>query len=142
MFDTIVVGVDGSPHAERAVQVAGQLARAVGDKVVVIHERETYPGGGIGPVVIETLADATKLVDGYVDELTEAGVAATGEVHRAMNSRVGHALLEQVERHSAGLLVVGTRGCSDVTSLVLGSVAHDVVHLAHLPVLVVPDQKR
>ena len=40
MFETIVLAVDGSEHAERAVSVAGEIARRFGGEVVVLHVRE------------------------------------------------------------------------------------------------------
>jgi nucleotide-binding universal stress UspA family protein len=141
MFDAIVVGVDDSTHADQAVRVAGQLARATGDTVVVVHERDVYPGGRGGPVALETMADATAVVDRRVAQLVAAGVPASGEVQRGFGPPVGRALLDAAERHGAGLLVVGTRGRSDVASMILGSVAHEVIQHARIPVLVVPDEK-
>ena len=39
--------------------------------------------------------------------------------------------------HEAGMIVLGSRGRSNLTALLLGSVAHKVIHLADRPVLVV-----
>ena len=38
----------------------------------------------------------------------------------------------------ADLIVTGRRGRGDLAELVIGSVSHDLVHLASLPVVVVP----
>jgi K+-sensing histidine kinase KdpD len=51
---------------------------------------------------------------------------------------MGGTLIEVAKSHQAGLIVVGTRGRSNVKSVLLGSVAHDVVCKSPLPVLVVP----
>jgi K+-sensing histidine kinase KdpD len=51
---------------------------------------------------------------------------------------MGGTLIEVAKSHQAGLIVVGTRGRSNVKSVLLGSVAHDVVGKSPLPVLVVP----
>jgi nucleotide-binding universal stress UspA family protein len=51
---------------------------------------------------------------------------------------MGGTLIEVAKSHQAGLIVVGTRGRSNVKAVLLGSVAHDVVRKCPLPVLVVP----
>jgi nucleotide-binding universal stress UspA family protein len=61
-------------------------------------------------------------------------------VHRELEIGIGGALIDVALGHQAGLIVVGTRGRSDVTSMLLGSVAHEVVHKSTLPVLVVPEK--
>ena len=49
-------------------------------------------------------------------------------------------LVDVALSHQAGLIVVGTRGRSNVMSMLLGSVAQEVVHKSPLPVLVVPEK--
>ncbi len=73
-------------------------------------------------------------------QLAAAGVPATGEMHRELEVGIGGALIDVAKSHQAGLIVVGTRGRSNVTSMLLGSVAHEVVHKSTLPVLVVPEK--
>ena len=43
MFDTILVAVDGSKPAEKAVELAARIAKADGDAIVVVHVTESLP---------------------------------------------------------------------------------------------------
>ncbi len=139
MFGTIVVGVDESGHADHAVQAVTRIAAATGDKVVVFHGVVLHANRA-KPFTTETHDQGQQVVDRYVKQLTDAGVTATGEVHRELEIGVGGALIDTAVNNQAGLLVVGTRGRSNLASMLLGSVAHDVVHKSPLPVLVVPEK--
>ncbi len=139
MFGTIVVGVDESGHADHAVQTVAKIAAATKDKVVVFHGVVVHHAKA-SPYTTETSDDAQHLVDRYVAQLAASGVSATGEVHRELEIGIGGGLIDVAINHQAGLLVVGTRGRSDLTSMLLGSVAHEVVHKSPLPVLVVPEK--
>ncbi len=139
MFGTIVVGVDESGHADHAVQAVARMAAETGDAVLVFHGVVLHPSRA-QPYTTETRDDAQLLVDRYVKQLTDAGVAAAGLVHREVETGVGGAMIDIALEHKAGLIAVGTRGRSDLVSLVLGSVAHEVVHKSSLPVLVVPEK--
>jgi nucleotide-binding universal stress UspA family protein len=141
MFGTIVIGVDAYGRAGHAVQTVAKIAAETRDKVVVFHGVAVHPGKGT-VYVTESSDDAQHLVDRYVAQLTATGVPATGEVHRELAIGIGGALIDVALGHQAGLLVVGTRGRSDLTSMLLGSVAHEVVHKSPLPVLVVPEKAR
>ena len=141
MFGTIVVGVDAFGHADHAVQTVAKIAAETKDKVVVFHGVPVHAGKGT-VYVAESQDDAQHLVDRYVAQLAAVDVPAVGEVHRELAIGIGGALIDVALGHQAGLLVVGTRGRSDLTSMLLGSVAHEVVHKSPLPVLVVPEKTR
>lgn len=139
MFGTIVVGVDASGHADHAVQTVAKMAAATGDKVVVVHGVVVHLAKA-SSYVTESMDDAQQLVDRHVAQFVSAGVSATGEVHRELAVGIGSVLIDVAASHQAGLIVVGTRGRSDLTSMLLGSVAHEAVHKSPIPVLVVPEK--
>ena len=51
--------------------------------------------------------------------------------------QAGREIVDAARAHDAGVIVMGSRGRSDLAGLVLGSTAHKVIHLSDLPVLVV-----
>ena len=139
MFGTIIVGVDGSGPADHAVETVAKIAADTKDQVVVVHGVAVSHAWGTD-LPDETTDETQQLVDRYVTQLAAAGVPATGEVHQQRDKETGDALIDTARRHQAGLIVVGTRGRSNVKSVLLGSVAHEVVCKSTLPVLVVPDK--
>lgn len=139
MFGTIVLGIDESQHAAGAADNARELAKATGDSVVVVHVETVMNYGRGGAMVTEEPEEAHHLVEAQLAALREAGVTATGKVYRATEDHVARVLLEAATEAGAGLIVVGTRGRSDAASMLLGSVAHDIIHKAEIPVLVVRD---
>jgi nucleotide-binding universal stress UspA family protein len=136
MFTKILVPVDASDHSVRAMNVAIDLGRTMGAEVVVLHVRE-HEATWAADVELETLPEATELVDAYVRTLKDADVSARGEVLRAAHGRTPRVILDIARAENADLIVLGTRGLSEWSSILLGSVTHKVVHLATCPVLVV-----
>jgi len=136
MFEKILLAVDGSEHSAKAVGVAGELARRYEGEVIVLHVREHEITWG-ADIDIETATEARALVDGVVRQLKDAAVNVRGEVVRVPLGQTPRAILDMTQEEGAGLIVMGTRGLSDWGRLLMGSVAHKVVHLAEVPVLVV-----
>ena len=141
MFGTIVVGVDESGHADKAVRAVAKIAAGTDDQVLVFHGVVLHASRA-QPYTTETPDDAQLLVDRYVQQLTGQGIKATGLVHREVETGVGGAMVDIALARGAGLIVVGTRGRSELTSMLLGSVAHEVLHASPLPVLVVPEREQ
>ena len=138
MFRTILLAVDGSKYSEKAVELAKQLAKASNDEVVVTHvtERlparfETYPG-----LDYEADREVIELANGYAAELEEAGLKARTELRSAPYGGIARVITNLAEDLDAGLIVMGSHGRGDLTALLLGSVAHKVLHLSQRPVLI------
>jgi nucleotide-binding universal stress UspA family protein len=136
MFAKILLAVDGSPHSSKTLPVAIDLAQKYGAEVTVLHVREfeKYEGSDVdlGPP-----QDAESLVGETVEALRGGGVEATGEIRRVTPGQTPDEIVRVAAAVQAELIVLGTRGMSELRSLVLGGVANKVVHQAHCPVLLV-----
>jgi nucleotide-binding universal stress UspA family protein len=164
----IVVGVDASPGALRALTWAAGEARLRLATLEVVHayhaqalaaplyfpSQTALPGrdAAAGPRptedelarTAELQAEFQQAVRGQADELLEHLLGEAGEAIEGIDVRP--TVVEDrnpaealVElSHDADLVVVGARGRGGFTSLLLGSVSHAVVHHARCPVVVIP----
>jgi nucleotide-binding universal stress UspA family protein len=136
MFERIVVAIDGSPQSSKTIPVAIDLAEKYRSSVVVVHVREhtRYEGADVdmGPPI-----PAATLVEDVVARFRGAGVDARGEIRRISSGKTAEQIVEVASASEADLIVMGTRGMTELKSLVLGGVANKVVHHAHCPVLLV-----
>jgi nucleotide-binding universal stress UspA family protein len=138
----IVVGVDGSEAAARALEWAIGLAAPLDAEVIAVYAYELpayVPRPGGAPYVPEqenwerALRQDFELC--WCAPLAEAGVR-----HRTI-FEIGHAgdvLLREAETVVADLIVTGRRGRGELVELLGGSVSQRLVHGAHCPVVVVP----
>lgn len=135
MFDKILLAVDFSEHAKRATAVATDLAKKSGGELVVFHIREVEIGRGA--FAEETPTEAAEMVNAIVHDLHSKGVNARGDARSAPFGRAAHDIVDEAKSIGADVIVMGSRGLSDFTGMLVGSVAHKVIHLAECPVLVV-----
>jgi nucleotide-binding universal stress UspA family protein len=136
MFSTIVLAVDNSKHSARATEVVKQLAEATNAVVIVLHVHEIAIGRW-GRLRIDDPSE-DDFAAGIVAELSGAGVQARTEVREVNYRDIADAIARTADESNADLIVVGSRGRSDIGSLALGSVSHKLLHTSHRPVLVVP----
>jgi nucleotide-binding universal stress UspA family protein len=137
MYERLLVAIDHSEITGRVLAAAEELASLSKGEVRVLHlrEREVIPQMGL--VADETPDEASAAVQAAVDELVKAGVKAQGGVRDTIYGHAAKEIVEDAREHDAGVIVMGSRGRSDLTGLVLGSTAHKVIHLSDRQVLVV-----
>ena len=135
MFEKLLVAVDGSEHARHTIPLVADLAKKSGGHVTVLHVREH----GVSKFTEwerETADDAQSVVEGVDRELQAAGVESSFEIRRALAGRAAREICDVADELDADLIVMGSRGVTDLEGLVVGSVAHKVLHLTTRPVLV------
>ena len=137
MYERVLVALDHSDVAQRALAAARDLALLSKGEVWVLHLREREVIAQMGDVPSESAAEAGSPVSAAVEELTKAGVTAHGEVRNTTYGHAAREIMEDAKEHDVGVIVMGTRGRSELAGLVVGSTAHKVIHLADRPVLVV-----
>jgi nucleotide-binding universal stress UspA family protein len=136
MSGLVVVGVDGSEGARRALAWAAQEARLRGARLQVVHVWSYLDQGGKAFDPSYGDDDARRFLDETVAGL---GDAADGLVieRTAVCDLPARGLLDSAG--VADLLVVGARGMGGFRGLLLGSVSQQVAQHAPCPVVIVPD---
>jgi nucleotide-binding universal stress UspA family protein len=145
MFRKILVPVDGSQSALRAARIAAEIARKFDSQVTLLTVVEApdtaaAAAGMAGMMGVDTTASPA--LEAAARELLGAAAQAMGLPDAKVRQVVvsGHAadiICEACRAGADDLIVMGSRGLSEVGSLFLGSVSDKVSHHAPCPVLIV-----
>ncbi|HTH62047.1 MAG TPA: universal stress protein [Paraburkholderia sp.] len=150
MYKQILVAVDGSRSAQRAMDEAIKVAKATGGQIlalsVVLHparlvdvasgfaeeqSRETTAHD----LATEALADAKARFEAAQVPGVVRAADSHGEEIAAVISRIA-------AEENSDLIVMGTRGLSGVKRLLLGSVAESLLRTADRPVMLVRGEEQ
>jgi nucleotide-binding universal stress UspA family protein len=135
----IVVAVDFSPHADRALELALDLAGPLGAEVHAVHACVLL-AHAIAPDAHPDAPGFEAQVKAGIDRQLTAlreRAAARGQtlVTHRVDGNPAEGVLRESARLGADLIVLGTHGHSGLDRLLLGSVAERVVRTAKVPVL-------
>ena len=137
MFRRILVGYDGSEASKKAFEAACDLAAKDGAELFVLSVARPLEIGD--DVETEAVIEHSRNYHRRLLAELKTGVAAKG-IKTRFEVAVGHPaeqIIYDADRHDVDLIVVGHRGRSKFTRLLLGSVSNHVVQHARRPVLVV-----
>jgi nucleotide-binding universal stress UspA family protein len=138
MFQKILVAYDGSPHSERALAIAIDLAKCTQGSLTLLSAYDKVPGDLGEPnfqeVLNRTVVTARDMTLKVLTEVREEGLTADMNV---LEGPAPDAILRVAETEGYDLIVMGSRGLGHFQGLLLGSVSDRVMHHAKIPVLVV-----
>ena len=141
MFQRIVVPLDGSARAERALPVAARLARGTGSQVFLLEvvNTPTDYSGGVIPAASEVLEEQVEaevpVAQEYLKKMAALPVLAGLETQtEVLFGLPAFSILAATQQ--GDLVALCSHGRTGFARLALGSVAHVLVHQGDVPVLV------
>jgi len=140
MFNIIVVAMDGSEYAGRALTTACDLAQKYSAALHIVHINDMHElllsvGGSSALIKPDDYEKpGQKILEDAKQKAESNGCKV--QTHQ-LDGNFGQAVVEKADELSADLIVVGSKGHSDLAGMLLGSVSHKITHLAKCPCLIV-----
>jgi nucleotide-binding universal stress UspA family protein len=135
-FRRILVGYDGSPSSEKALEAALAIANTLASAVEVLSVIQP-PEPSTSTELNAVLDDAREHYEKAHRRIAQA--AAANGLRLDTDVKIGHPaeqIIHRAELGRADLIVLGHRGVSKFEKLIMGSVSERVLAYAHCPVLV------
>lgn len=142
LYSNILLAYDGSKASNKAFQHAVALAKLMpGAKLHIVHVYafpRLYIGEALAPIpasVNKEVYDLAVETSEKAKEMLEAS-GAEGKVE-LIQGGPAETILDYAKTHGCDVIVIGSRGLGGIREFVLGSVSHNVVQHAAVPVLVI-----
>ena len=142
MYQNVVVGTDGSPTADKAVEAAANLARSLNANLHIVTAYRSAVSGmasAVGAPLVDSGAELMLREEAATtvgQQAIESWCEGLDVEHLAVGGDAAGALLDAAKAVGADLIVVGSKGMRGARRL-LGSVPNSVCHGAECAVLVV-----
>lgn len=144
MYDTILVPVDGSDNAMRAVEEAADLAKSFDATLQIVSvtsdQRYVQYGVTLGQDVMESFRDRAEEILDDAREIAEKK-GAKDETHFVVGVPKIQIAKELPEKYDASLIVIGKSGVNGISRAILGSTTAYVVRHSTVNVMVVDYKK-
>jgi len=141
LFKKILVPIDGSDTADKAMRMALDMARESLASVRFMHviDDDRYFSSYEFSADLRTYAfdNAKKMLQNAMDAAAALGVNADTQLINKPGQRLGENVADEAQNWGADLVVVGTHGRRGLGRVLLGSGAEQVVRLSPVPVLMV-----
>jgi nucleotide-binding universal stress UspA family protein len=138
MFQSILIPVDGSEHALKAVHTGVELASRLQARVYGLHVVPPLPAISYVAELIQSRDSYSDLARVYLDDISKRAAAAgvPCETEFVFDLRPYVAIVAAAAKHHCDLIVMASRGHQGFERVLLGSVTHKVMISCDVPVLV------
>jgi len=144
MYSKILVPLDGSERAAKALVHALELAKRLGSKVTLIHVVPSLPpyintavdrlGHAQQSIVNELLRHGKEMLEQVVSSNSDKGIEI--DTYTVMGQPADE-ILEKAKSENYDLIVMGSRGLGEIKGYIMGSVSNRVSRHASCPVLII-----
>jgi len=145
MYRKILVPLDGSALAERAINHASEIARGTGAEIILLTVVQAplskYPEVGATEevkTVLEVASQSKAKLEAIVSTLKSEGLKARSEV---LEGAADAAILGFAHNHDVDILVMSTHGRTGLSKALMGSVAEKVMLTTKRPVMLVKPER-
>jgi nucleotide-binding universal stress UspA family protein len=140
MFKRIMAAIDGSAHANRAIDHAADLASHYGAELILLHVMASPASAHFPPELHDVLRVAhlkvtkVEILRRVAEDLLQEGeIRARQSGSRIVRTLIGEgdvadSIVSHAKNEGVDLIVMGRRGLGSVASIVLGSVSQKVGH--------------
>jgi hypothetical protein len=137
-IEKILLSTDGSEHSEGAVREAIRLAKKCGSKLTALTVVDTNPEfAALAPQIVEKKAiEARQNLEAVQARAKQEGVACDTVVREGDDSY--KYIVDEAVKSKSSMIVVGRRGRTGLSRLMMGSVTARVIGYSPCNVLVVP----
>ena len=134
----ILVPIDFSPASDRALALASELAGPFEAELHLLHVRTVVDSLILSPDSLDEVERIFSMSDTRTRETLErsaAGIDVPTHCHIERGIVPADAIIKATAEHHCDLVIMGTNGRRGLKSLIVGSVAKEVVHRSPVPVL-------
>ncbi|MEL6297723.1 MAG: universal stress protein [Pseudomonadota bacterium] len=142
-YKKILIAIDGSELAEKALTQGANLAKALDAEIVVVTVTEPYHHVSMGEAIVAFPAAEYEnaAAKAAADMLNKAeqhvrGLDAKCETRHVKGQHPAEGIIAATEELGADLIVVASHGRRGLSRVILGSQANAVVVQSKVPVLV------
>lgn len=134
----ILTAIDGSEYSQLIVNKAVEQAILLGAKIILVHCHRRFSAIESHAYLEEEMAriinQAEKMVSPFIQQIKKANIPVES---RIMEEPAGAVISDIARIEQCDLIVLGSRGLTNLASLIVGSVTNRVLQTAPCSVLVV-----
>ncbi len=134
----ILAAIDGSAYSLKVIDRAIEFAKMFDAEIVLVYCHKKFPKLLGRPyrnqVISEIMSKTDEVTAPFVQKIKESGV---NYQERFMEGPAASMIINVAEHENCEMIIMGSRGLSDLQGLIIGSTTHKVLHMAKCPVFVI-----